>query len=399
MQRTMMAAAIALGVFATTTTQAQTGIEHAPPSYFVAGKRLTVEARISDPKGVKVARTYFRAGAQADYTFVPMQYTTGSRFVGTLPAPAAGTPSVEYVLLAQNNDGSVYRTQAYKIAARESGDTPSWQSDATRGDIKVFTEATNAPRTIAGFSDSITLDIVESGARLGAAAGLVASSSAGAGSAAGATTSDSPSTATAASGTATTGTAAGATAATATVGGLSTAAIIGGVAIAGVAAAAASSSSGGGSSSTGGTPTTGSPFAGSWSGTTGGPSTATCTSGGVSATSTCTSNEPWTGTVAANGTFTVTVGPGTDTCTTTTGTTVVTLAPQTFTFTVATNGVVTVPAQTTTNAGITETCPAWTMTFTTSPRRVSGQSSCTTSGSPTPGSSCSGNGSTTFTGS
>ena len=52
---------------------AQTGIEHAPLSYFVAGKRINVEARIADPKGVKVARTYFRAGAQADYTFVPMQ--------------------------------------------------------------------------------------------------------------------------------------------------------------------------------------------------------------------------------------------------------------------------------------------------------------------------------------
>ena len=73
MQRTMVAAAIAFGVLTTTTTPAQTGIQHAPLSYFVAGKRINVEARIADPKGVKVARTYFRAGAQADYTFVPMQ--------------------------------------------------------------------------------------------------------------------------------------------------------------------------------------------------------------------------------------------------------------------------------------------------------------------------------------
>ena len=400
MQRTMVAAAFALGVVATTTTQAQTGIEHSPPSYFVSGKRLNVEARITDPKGVKVARTYFRAGAQADYTFVPMQYTTGNRFVGTLPAPAAGTPSVEYVLLAQNNDGSVYRTQAYKVAARESGQTPSWQSEAARGDIKVFTEATNAPRTIAGFSDSITLDIVESGARLGAAAGLVASSGAGAGGAAGATTStSSASTATAASGTATTGTAAGATAATATVGGLSTAAIIGGVAIAGVAAAAAGGGGGGGSSSSP-PATTGSAFAGTYTGTTTGVSTATCTTGSVSGTSNCTATQPFTVTVDANGNGTLNVAAGTDVCTNSqSGTTTVPISGLTITFAVSASGTASFPNPPSTSQGITETCTAVTLTFSASPRRVTGGNTCTESGSPTPGATCNGSGTTTITGS
>ena len=388
MQRTMVAAAIVFGALTTTTTPAQTGIEHAPLSYFVAGKRINVEARIADPKGVKVARTYFRAGAQADYTFVPMQYTTGNRFVGTLPAPAAGTPSVEYVLLAQSNDGSVYRTQAYTVAARESGDTPSWQSNAARGDIKVFTEATNAPRVVAGFSDSITLDIVESGARLGAAAGLVASSSAGAGGTAGAATSTSSAS--------TAGTAAGATA---TVGGLSTAAIIGGVAIAGVAAAAAGSGGGGGGSSSP-PATTGSPFAGTYTGTTTGVSTATCTTGSVSGTSNCTATQPFTVTVDASGNGTLNVAPGTDVCTNSqSGTTTVPVSGLTITFAVSASGTASFPNPPSTSQGITETCTAVTLTFSASPRRVTGGNTCTESGSPTPGVTCNGNGTTTITGS
>jgi len=399
MQRTMVAAAIVFGALTTTTTPAQTGIEHAPLSYFVAGKRINVEARIADPKGVKVARTYFRAGAQADYTFVPMQYTTGNRFVGTLPAPAAGTPSVEYVLLAQSNDGSVYRTQAYTVAARESGDTPSWQSNAARGDIKVFTEATNAPRVVAGFSDSITLDIVESGARLGAAAGLVASSSAGAGGTAGAATStSSASTASAATSGTTAGTAAGATA-TATVGGLSTAAIIGGVAIAGVAAAAAGSGGGGGGSSSP-PATTGSPFAGTYTGTTTGVSTATCTTGSVSGTSNCTATQPFTVTVDASGNGTLNVAPGTDVCTNSqSGTTTVPVSGLTITFAVSASGTASFPNPPSTSQGITETCTAVTLTFSASPRRVTGGNTCTESGSPTPGVTCNGNGTTTITGS
>ena len=399
MQRTMVAAAIVFGALTTTTTPAQTGIEHAPLSYFVAGKRINVEARIADPKGVKVARTYFRAGAQADYTFVPMQYTTGNRFVGTLPAPAAGTPSVEYVLLAQSNDGSVYRTQAYTVAARESGDTPSWQSNAARGDIKVFTEATNAPRVVAGFSDSITLDIVESGARLGAAAGLVASSSAGAGGTAGAATStSSASTASAATSGTAAGTAAGATA-TATVGGLSTAAIIGGVAIAGVAAAAAGSGGGGGGSSSP-PATTGSPFAGTYTGTTTGVSTATCTTGSVSGTSNCTATQPFTVTVDASGNGTLNVAPGTDVCTNSqSGTTTVPVSGLTITFAVSASGTASFPNPPSTSQGITETCTAVTLTFSASPRRVTGGNTCTESGSPTPGVTCNGNGTTTITGS
>jgi hypothetical protein len=226
---------------------AQTTIDHAKVAYFVPEKRITINAGVTDPKGVKLARTYFKAGAQADYTFVPMQAAGPNRYVATLPAPSGSTPSIEYIVLAQNNEGAVSRTAAYTVEARKTNETPAWQSSPKTGEVKVFTEAAQAPSNVAGFTDSVKLDIVESGARLGAAAGLYSGATAGGGGA---------------------GAAAG-TSTAATTGGLSTMAIVGGVAIAGVAAAAAGSGGGGGggggSSNPGGS--TGNSFAGPWSGT------------------------------------------------------------------------------------------------------------------------------------
>jgi hypothetical protein len=256
-QLSRVTAAWAVGVaawLAAAAACAQTTIDHARLAYFVAEKRIVVTAMVTDPKGVKLARTYFKAGAQADYTFVPMQSAGANRYFATLPAPAAGTPSIEYIVLAQNGAGAVSRTAAFTVQARNGGETPSWQSSSKAGDLRVFTEAAQAPANLAGFSDSVTLDVVESGARLGAAAGLYGGGSGGAAGVAS---------------TATSGAATAATTAGATAGGLSTAAIVGGVVIAGAAAAAAGGG-GGGSSATPASPPAPSgaaAYAGNWSGT------------------------------------------------------------------------------------------------------------------------------------
>jgi hypothetical protein len=383
---------------------AQTTIDHSSLAYFVPGKRITVDAQVTDPKGVKVARTYFRAGAQADYTYVPMQYTSGNRYVGTLPAPAAGTPSIEYLVLAQNNDGTVSRTQSYTMPARSSGDAPSWQSGAARGDMKVYTEVANAPRTVAGFSDSITVDLAESGARLGAVAGLYGGASGGG--AAGATASSASSGATGATATSATTTAAGTTAGTAagtgaaaaTAGGLSTAAIIGGVAVAGVAAAAASSGGGGGSSSAPPPATQGNPFAGTWTGTITSPETFSCTTGTVTTTTTCTATTPFTAIIDAAGNMTINLGTGTDVCTGNNFNSTNTLAPFTISnVTVSSSGTASVipPVE---SGGTVDVCTPVTLTFSLSPRRVTGSGTCTVQ-SNTPGTTCTGGGTTTVSGS
>jgi hypothetical protein len=377
---------------------AQTTIEHSSLSYFVPGKRITVDAKVVDAKGVKVARTYFRAGAQADYTYVPMQYTSGNRYTATLPAPAAGTPSIEYLVLAQSNDGTVSRTPAYTMPVRNSGEAPSWQATASRGDVKVFTEAANAPATVSGFSDSITLDVAESGARLGAVAGLYSGASGGG--AAGATASGATSGTTSAAATTTTTTTATSTAATtagttagatATAGGLSTAAIVGGVAVAGVAAAAAASGGGGGSSSP--PASQGSPFAGTWTGTTSSPETFTCINGGVTTVTSCTSTQPFTAIVDSTGRLTLNFGTGTDICNGSSQT----LPPFSISnIMVSPTGTATFTPQVDAG-GTVDVCTPITLTFSLSPRTLTGSGTCTVQ-SNTPGVTCSGSGTTTFTG-
>jgi hypothetical protein len=326
---------------------AQTTIDHGKVAYFVPEKRITINAGVTDPKGVKLARTYFKAGAQADYTFVPMQAVGPNRYVATLPAPSANTPSIEYIVLAQSNDGTVSRTAAYTVDARKSGETPSWQSASKAGDLKVYTEAAQAPSTVAGFTDSVSLDIVESSARLGAAAGLHGAATASSGGAAG-------------------GTAAGATA-----GGLSTAAIIGGVAIAGVAAAAAGSGGGGGGSSAPAAPTlTVASYAGGWSGGWNATVAPVSGCGNVSAVS-CTGT--WSGTASSSGSFTgtATITGGNSDC----------LTGSSLPLSGTLNAAGQMSAPSTSFVDVTAGCSPFAFQFNVSPRSVAGSLTCTSSNS------------------
>ena len=338
---------------------AQTSIDHSAIAYFVPDKRVRLEARVTDPKGVKQARTYFKAGAQADYTYVPMQAGAGGRYVAVLPAPSAATPSIEYLILAQNADGQVVRTDAYTVQARRGADTPAWQSASGQSELKVFTELPNAPKVVPGFTDSIALDVAESGARLGAAAGLYGGAG---GSAAG----------TAAS---TTGTTTATTTATASgIGGLSTAAIVGGVALAGVAAAAAGGGGGGG----GGGSSASTSFAGPWSGTETAAFTFSCPSS-PSSNGTCTVTFPFSGTVNASNVFNGSSSNASVSCNNAAlgpfAQVLATSAP--ITFTIGSNGSTPLPGTSVSQSGISVTCSGGSMMFSTSPHTMTGSQACT----------------------
>ena len=370
-------AAIAMSGFAAlyaTFAAAQTRFDHHAPGYVVPEKRVQISANVTDPKGVKLARVYFKTPAQADYVFVPMSSAGGARYVATVPAINASAPSLQYVLLAVSSEGAVSKTQEYTVAARKSTEVPAWQSASNTGEMKVFTEAAMAPQSVAGFADSIAMDVVESGARFGAAAGLAASGGAGA----------------AGSG------AAGGTSAGATAGGLSTAAIVGGVAIAaGVAAAAGGGGGGGG----GGGSTTGGGLSGSWSGTVTQNIQMSCTVPGASATETCTLSQPFTGTVDGSGNFNYTAAASTMNCSLSGSSFSQPVPASSSSFNVPSSGNVTIPGSTNSQSGITTVCPAGSITFANSPRRISGSYTCNTSGSPSPGSTCNGTSVVTWSGS
>lgn len=374
MQRTMVGAALCLlGLAFPLAVSAQTRFDHQSIAYVVPEKRVRLDANVSDPKGVKLARVYFKTPAQADYVYVPMQ-AAGGRYSATLPAMNASSPSLEYVFLAVNNAGDVAKSVSYTVPARRESATPAWQSAANQGEMKVYTEAATAPKAIAGFSDSIAMDVAESTARFGAAAGLLTTGGGGAGAGGAASAS---------------GSTAGTTTATtsATVGGLSTAAIVGGVAVAAAAAAAAGSGGGGGGGgSSAPPPTTPGSYAGTWSGSHN--VSGSFVSGGCSASFTCSGS--WNATVnasgAVSGTLIFATGSGSSPG-------LVCSGSEPFTAQLTASG------QGTTNLIDTSsglTCPPVTMQFSVSPRSVSGTWTCTT---PVPGTGCNASYTWTFSGS
>ena len=148
-------------------------IKHKPIPYFIPGKRIQLEAKISDPAGVHLARCYFRAAEVADYVFVTMTAKTSEHYQGILPAPSQNTTALEYLFLVVNEDNQVVKTQVFRVEAEDDDDPPAWQELGSEGQINVGAEvAPSGPQQLAGFSDSIAMDLVESSARFGIVAGL-----------------------------------------------------------------------------------------------------------------------------------------------------------------------------------------------------------------------------------
>jgi hypothetical protein len=213
----------------TTTTIA---IKHKPIQYFVPDKRIKIDTEVTDKEAIKLVRCYFRAAGEAGYVFVPMEAGKEGVFESILPAPGKNTKTLEYLFLVVNEKNQIVRSQVFTADKKDDDKAPAWQQVTSEGDIHVSTELANVPTTPPGFSDSIVLDVVESGARFGLVAeGIYTASQIGA--AGGAT------------GTAAVASSAGVVIASA---GMSTLAIVGigaaVAAVAGGAAAAASSSKG-----------------------------------------------------------------------------------------------------------------------------------------------------------
>ncbi len=223
-----------------------TKIKHKPLAYAVPGKRIKVEVSVKDKLQIHTVRCYFRAKGEADFIFAGMDVQGKNTYTALLPAPTDQAGSIEYVFLTVNQANQVIKTQIFSTDVKPGEKIPEWQTDPSDEPITLGTELSEAPSELAGFSDSIHIDVVESSARFGlVAGGLYAASSGAAGAGAAAGTAG----ATSAAATATTATvAAGA--------GLSTVATVGivaaGAAVVGGTVAATSSGGGSGGSGSGG---------------------------------------------------------------------------------------------------------------------------------------------------
>lgn len=167
----LLALSMSVGPVFAETAKATTKVKHKPLKYFVPGHRISVTADVTDEKGVDLVRCYFKTESQADYVFVGMSPLQGKTYQGILPAPGAETRRIDYLFLAVNKDNQVVKTQTFAVGKKDEDAPPPWQQAGSDGSIQVGTEVAQTPETMAGFSDSIVLDVVESSARFGIVAG------------------------------------------------------------------------------------------------------------------------------------------------------------------------------------------------------------------------------------
>lgn len=158
-----------------------TKIRHRPIKYFIPEHRIKITAKVKDKDGVNLVRCYFKAEGQANFVFVSMNKTSGVKYDGILPAPSKYTNSIEYLLLVVNRKNVVVRSQPFTVNKEDKDKTPKWQDVSLEGDIKVSTELAKTTEPPKGFSDNITMDIVESSERFGSKTGIYAFLPSGAG--------------------------------------------------------------------------------------------------------------------------------------------------------------------------------------------------------------------------
>ena len=179
----------------------ETKVTHDTLKFFVPEKRIRLDAAVTDPKGVTLVRAYFKGKTQADFVFVPMeaQQTAKDSYVANLPAMAKSNDEIQYLFLVVNGANEVLKTEPFVVKAKDSKEVPSWQMVNDDASVKLFTEVPDAPAVAAAFSDSVSLNVVESGARFGLVAQLygASGSATASGAAAGATNAGTASMATA----------------------------------------------------------------------------------------------------------------------------------------------------------------------------------------------------------
>ena len=152
-------------------TAPATDYSHTAPEYLLPGARTTITAKITDPKGIKLARCYFRIAGEADYLFVPMQQGSGDTYSAILPSFNADTRVLQYRLLAVNKAGEATQTAEFSVPTGHGGAVvPSWQHTVRTGALPVATESevrsAGRSRKGAGFSDTMILRLAEPQDRL-----------------------------------------------------------------------------------------------------------------------------------------------------------------------------------------------------------------------------------------
>lgn len=154
-------------VNATNALFSDTTVAHRPVKYFVPDHRIVLNVMVKDSTGIDIVRCYFKEANQPDFSFVRMESIGHDTYQCLIPKPSDDTMSIQYRFLIVNNISEIIDTQTYTIHFFESDNLPEWQVDLEDSPIYVYTDLSEKPGMLFGFSDNIEWNVVSASDRYG----------------------------------------------------------------------------------------------------------------------------------------------------------------------------------------------------------------------------------------
>ncbi|MEM3445382.1 MAG: S8 family serine peptidase [Thermoplasmata archaeon] len=93
-------------------------IEHTPITSWLAGRSIKIDAVITDNKGVKEARVYYKKTSEPTYTSILMS-NVSSNYTATIPASAVTLEGLSYYIEAKDICNNLNSTPVYNVAVYE----------------------------------------------------------------------------------------------------------------------------------------------------------------------------------------------------------------------------------------------------------------------------------------
>ena len=129
-------------------------VKHKSLRDVAAGERLKIKAKINAKDGVKLARVYFKAATEANYSFVVLNKGSQNVYSADLPAADTNISSIEYKIVFQNAYGEIYKTEKYRVAVTTTAESVLSQR-SENGFIYVYSELPEEDSQSNNFTDNI----------------------------------------------------------------------------------------------------------------------------------------------------------------------------------------------------------------------------------------------------
>lgn len=106
-----------------------TVITHTANPYYIPGYRLLLAADIADAAGLKEVRCYFKLKVNVEPRIAAMKSVVDSKYLAKLPAPWVGSEYIEYYFVAENVNGVVTKSNAFRTDEKKTTAADEWKKN------------------------------------------------------------------------------------------------------------------------------------------------------------------------------------------------------------------------------------------------------------------------------